>query len=88
MLDIQYIRDHKDEIAKAAEAKHIVLDVNELLAVDKERVRLLQELEELYSLKRKLMTLDHATVANTLGIVQPVRAKSRPAYRMMSGGGE
>lgn len=57
MLDIQYIRDHKDEVAKAAEAKHIALDVNELLVVDKERVRLLQELEELYSLKNDINDL-------------------------------
>ncbi|MGB2791475.1 MAG: serine--tRNA ligase, partial [Candidatus Moraniibacteriota bacterium] len=57
MLDIQYIRDRKDEVAKAAEAKHIALDVNELLVVDKERVRLLQELEELYSLKNDINDL-------------------------------
>ncbi len=57
MLDIQYIRDHKEEVAKAAEAKHIALDVSELLSVDKERVRLLQELEELYSLKNDINDL-------------------------------
>lgn len=57
MLDIQYIRDHKDEIVKAAKAKHLDADVEAVLAVDRKRVQLLQELEELYSLKNDINDL-------------------------------
>ncbi|MEN9786932.1 MAG: Flp pilus assembly protein CpaB [Pseudomonadota bacterium] len=61
---------------------------------DAQKLVMAQELGRLHVSLRSLwegeggQTLDHATVANTLGIVQPVRSKTRPAYRMMSGGGD
>ena len=57
MLDIQYIRDHKDVVAKAAKDKNLAFDVEKLLEADRERVRLSQELEELYSLKNDINDL-------------------------------
>jgi seryl-tRNA synthetase len=57
MLDIQYIREHAEEVKKAAVNKNIDVDINKLLEVDKERVKLLQEIEELNSLKNDVNDL-------------------------------
>lgn len=57
MLDIQFIRDNAERVQKAATDKRITLDVAELLAVDRERVRLLREIEEMHSLKNDLNDL-------------------------------
>lgn len=57
MLDIQYIREHKDEVAKAATDKNLSFDVEALLSADTERVKFQQELEELYSLKNDINDL-------------------------------
>jgi len=46
MLDIGFIREHKDLIELGAKKKHISFDVNELLAVDEKRRSLLQIVEE------------------------------------------
>ena len=46
MLDIGFIREHKDLIEMGAKKKHIPFDVNELLAVDEKRRELLQVVEE------------------------------------------
>lgn len=57
MVDIQYIRDNAEEVKKAAENKNIDLDVEMLLETDKARVKLLQEIEELNSLKNDVNDL-------------------------------
>ncbi|QQS15719.1 MAG: hypothetical protein IPK84_05160 [Candidatus Moraniibacteriota bacterium] len=57
MLDIQYIREKKDVVAKAAANKGLSLDVERLLAVDAERILLLQDTEELKSIKNDLNDL-------------------------------
>jgi seryl-tRNA synthetase len=57
MLDIQYIRTHTEEVKMAATNKNIDVDVDKLLEVDKERVKLLQEIEELNSLKNDVNDL-------------------------------
>lgn len=57
MLDIQYIRDHKNEVAKAAKDKKVSVDIDQLLALDKKRVQLLRELEELKSVKNDINDL-------------------------------
>lgn len=57
MLDIQYIRDHADLVKMAATNKRVELDVDELLSVDRERRTLLQEIEELQSLKNDINDL-------------------------------
>jgi seryl-tRNA synthetase len=57
MLDIQFIRDNQDAVSQAIEAKGIALDLEKLLALDEERRTLLQEIEELKSLKNDINTL-------------------------------
>lgn len=57
MLDIQFIRDNKDLVAQAILNKNVVLDVDALLKKDEERRVLLQEIEELKSLKNDINDL-------------------------------
>jgi seryl-tRNA synthetase len=57
MLDIQYIREYKEAVKQAAAQKNITVDVDRLLEVDKVRVKLLQEIEELNSLKNDVNDL-------------------------------
>lgn len=46
MLDMKWIRAHADEVQAAADGKKIKVSVRELLKLDEERRRLLQETEE------------------------------------------
>jgi seryl-tRNA synthetase len=57
MLDIQFIREHAEEVRTAAQNKNIALNVDKLLELDKERLRLLREIEELNSLKNDINDL-------------------------------
>lgn len=57
MLDIQFIKDHQQAIAEAAKNKGSDFDVKKLLAKYNERVTLLQEIEELKSLKNDINDL-------------------------------
>ncbi len=54
MLDIKFVKENKEAIKKAIKDKNIDLDLEELLQVDKKRVRLLQEIESLQAEKNKL----------------------------------
>ncbi len=47
MLDIRFIRDHASEVKAAALAKKAPVDVDALLALDKERRHIIQEVEQL-----------------------------------------
>ncbi|MFA5999810.1 MAG: serine--tRNA ligase [Candidatus Paceibacterota bacterium] len=49
MLDIKFIRENKDIVMKGAEKKHIIIDINALIALDDERLKILKEVEELRS---------------------------------------
>jgi seryl-tRNA synthetase len=57
MLDIQFIRANKDVVKAAIAAKNLSLDIDALLAKDQERIKLLQDLEELKSLKNDINDL-------------------------------
>jgi seryl-tRNA synthetase len=57
MLDIQFIRDHQDDIKKAIAGKNLSLDLDMLLSKDMDRMKLMQELEELRSLKNDINDL-------------------------------
>lgn len=63
MLDIKFIKENVEEIKKVAENKNIDLDVERLLTVDKERIKLLQEIEQLLALKNDLNEMIK-TIAN------------------------
>ncbi len=54
MLDIKYIRDNADKVQKAADDKFLDVNVEELLSVDKERVALMQEIENLKAQKNEV----------------------------------
>lgn len=47
MLDIKFIREHKDLIKSAAKKKHIEFDVEELLKIDNKRRELILEIEKM-----------------------------------------
>lgn len=57
MLDIQFIRNNAALVKEAVTAKNLSLDVDALLAKDSERLKLLQEKEELQSLKNDINDL-------------------------------
>jgi len=59
MLDIQFIRENKEHIAEAIKNKNSTLDLELLLGKDVERRALLQEIEELKSLKNDINDLIH-----------------------------
>lgn len=46
MLDIGFIREHKDLVEMGAQKKHISFDVNALIAIDDKRRALLQKVED------------------------------------------
>lgn len=54
MLDIKFIRENKEEIKKAIVNKHIDLDLERLLAIDDDRLKIMQEIERLQSEKNKI----------------------------------
>ena len=47
MLDIKFIKDNPDLVKEAGRKKHIVVDVDALLALDDKRLRMLAEIETL-----------------------------------------
>lgn len=57
MLDIKYIREYEADIRSAITNKNLSLNLDELLDRDAERVKLLQEVEELRSLKNDVNDL-------------------------------
>ena len=53
MLDIKFIRENPELIKEAARKKHIDFDVEKLLEVDRRRLSLLQEVEEMRARQNK-----------------------------------
>ncbi|MFA5750744.1 MAG: serine--tRNA ligase [Candidatus Paceibacterota bacterium] len=49
MLDIKFIRENKDVVVVGSKKKHIDFDVDKLIFVDDERLKILKEVEELRS---------------------------------------
>lgn len=56
MVDIKFIRENAEAIKTAIKNKNIALDLDGLIAVDKERVKLIIETEELQNEKNRLNT--------------------------------
>lgn len=54
MLDIQYIRDHPEEVDRAIKNKKVSIRVDEVLAADRLRVELQQEVEQAQAEKNRL----------------------------------
>lgn len=57
MLDIKFIRENQEAIKKAITDKGVDLDLDELLEMDKKRRKLLQNIEELNSMKNDINNL-------------------------------
>lgn len=57
MLDIKFIRENERQIKVAIKSKNIDLNLDSLLALDKERIELMQEVEELLSMKNSINDL-------------------------------
>lgn len=70
MLDIKYIRDNADAVQKAAQEKNLKISIADLLAVDRERVALMQEIEALQAQKNALNErMKKATADERAGII-------------------
>lgn len=54
MLDIKFIRKNPDKIKKACEKKNVKVDIDRLLEVDKERRKILREIEQIRAQKNKV----------------------------------
>ncbi len=65
MLDIGFIRSHREQVVLAAQQKKVTIDIDALLAKDGERVALIQEVEELRSLKNDLNELIQKAASDT-----------------------
>ena len=46
MLDIKFIRENKDIVASGAKKKHVDIDIERLITLDDERLKLMKEIEE------------------------------------------
>ena len=53
MIDIQYIREHPQEVKEKSKQKGYDIDVDELLRLDAERLELLQQVEQLRQLRNE-----------------------------------
>ncbi|MDD4062709.1 MAG: serine--tRNA ligase [Candidatus Pacebacteria bacterium] len=53
MLDIKFIKENADQIKKAARDKKIDIDIDRLLSVNEERVRLITEIQEIKTEQNK-----------------------------------
>lgn len=53
MLDIKFVREHAEEVKKAAKLKHIDIDIDRLLDLDKKRREIQQQLDELKAQKNE-----------------------------------
>ncbi len=49
MLDIKFIRENKEIVAQGAKKKHLAVDLDKLLSLDDERLKILKEIEDLRS---------------------------------------
>ncbi|KKP56937.1 MAG: Serine-tRNA ligase [Candidatus Moranbacteria bacterium GW2011_GWF1_34_10] len=54
MLDIKFIKENEEAVRVAIKNKNIDLDLDKLLELDKKRIELLQNIEELKAQKNKL----------------------------------
>jgi seryl-tRNA synthetase len=56
MLDIKFIRENKDIVAKGAKKKHVDIDLDKLIALDDERLKELKAIDELRTEVNKVST--------------------------------
>ena len=88
MVDIKYIRDNAEAVKGAIKNKHVDLNLDELLEVDKVRVDLQQKVERLSALKNELNERMKTASADERGVIIEEGKKvkedlfvAEPAYR-------
>lgn len=54
MLDIKFIREHTEEVKQNCKNRNVKCDIDEILKLDRERLTLLQKIEELRTQKNKI----------------------------------
>jgi len=57
MLDINFIRENKDEVKKGLQRRGVVLDIENLLKIDEKRRSLIQEIEELRKKRNEISSM-------------------------------
>jgi len=86
MLDIKYIREHKEEIERAIRYKKIKVNLKKVLAADEKRKKLLQEDEELRARRNQVAKLgkngikDGKKIKKELQRLEPRLAKITREY--------
>lgn len=74
MVDIKFIREHAEEIKKAVSDRGLALDIDHLLRVDEERVKLLRQIEDMKAEQNKLSKTkpDDVTIQRLKGVKQEI----------------
>ncbi len=81
MLDIKFIRENKDLITEAARKKHVEFNVDDLIALDNTRLKILQETEALRaeqnraSMELSSPAMESGERAQRIGEMQIVKAE-------------
>ncbi|MEI7749587.1 MAG: serine--tRNA ligase [Candidatus Moraniibacteriota bacterium] len=98
MLDIQFIRDHKDEVAKAANGKKLDFDIEALFVADRERIESAQALEAAQAEKnalnerigraqddgeRQSIIAEGKTIKERIESLEPVARESRRRFDVL-----
>ena len=77
MLDIKFIRENLDEIKKGVKNKGAKVDVNKIVKLDRERRKLIQEIEGLKAEKNKLGVKDKKRGKEIKGQIKKIEPKLR-----------
>lgn len=79
MLDIKFIREHRDVVKAAARKKKIDVDVDKLIRLDDERLEVLRELEALRAEQnfqsKNIQTLDGDNRQQAIAVVKTLKEK-------------
>lgn len=71
MLDIKYIRDHIEEVKENIKNRRLTVDVDRLLALDKDRLQILQSVEALRKERNDIAEqMKHATAHDREGLIE------------------
>lgn len=79
MLDIKFIRDNKDEVAKAAKNKNIDIDINKLLELDEQKRELQAQIDGLRAKRNELAKAARGGKPTDAQIIQGKKLKEKIA---------
>ncbi len=74
MVDIKFIREHADEVKKAAQDRGLDIDIDRLLGIDEARVKCLRQIEDMKAEQNKLSKTkpDDATIERLKGVKKQI----------------